>query len=318
MYLKNSHFAIYLAAAALVGFGASFLLGTSDSQNGLLSGDISKASRYNNVQEDPEMSVVVEKLQNDTSFFNQTKRSIEYLKTRVSSLAVLSEETARLCNDIPELNSNVPVMKSLSVKANNAGSAFDAVSSSLDLIEEGKKAPAYEQDASNAYLGYQKIGNHLEICKEFVESAGKYLEDKDLEENKDLAGVVALWSVYNAQDAVMMGNEENVKYWGDKIASDAVASQALKMPDDMFNNTVKQMMQMSDAMNIASAMQKLQQGNVNMQQHLSSISQSVNPLITIAIVSGNMPMAAQNNMPAMQSNMPGTVAPSVVSPLLSY
>ena len=117
MYIKNSNFVIYLVAAAIVGFGASFLFAAADFQNGLGSGDISKASRYNNVKEDPEMAVIVEKLQNDTVFFNQTMQSVQFLKERVTSLASLSEETAKICGDIPELSSNVPAMNSISAKA---------------------------------------------------------------------------------------------------------------------------------------------------------------------------------------------------------
>lgn len=241
MYLKKSNFAIYLTAAALVGFGASFLFGLNDSENGLLSGDISKASRYNNVKEDPEMAVVVEKLQNDTAFFNQTKMSVDYLKTRVSSLAVLAEETARICNDVPELSANVTAMNSLSAKAYNTSNAFDAVSGSLELIQNGKKAPAYEQAANNAYVGFQKIENQMYAGKDFVESAGKYLEDKNLEENGDLAGVVAMWSVYCAQDAVLTDNRDNLKYWAGKIGTDAVVTQAMQASNTNFENLSPQL-----------------------------------------------------------------------------
>lgn len=231
MYIKNSNFVIYLVAAAIVGFGASFLFAAADFQNGLGSGDISKASRYNNVKEDPDVAVIVEKLQNDTAFFNQSKASIEFLRERVSSLAALSEETAKLCGDIPALNSNVSAMNSLSVKAHNTSIAFESVSDELERIADGKESPAYEQTTNNAYIGFQKVENQLDAAKAFVESANDYLSDKDIEKNEELAGMVALWSVYCAQDAAMMEDKDNMKYWNGKLNFDAATTQA-------FQNTV--------------------------------------------------------------------------------
>lgn len=226
MYIKNSNFVIYLVAAAIVGFGASFLFAAADFQNGLGSGDISKASRYNNVKEDPDVAVVVEKLQNDTAFFNQSKASIEFLRDRVSSLATLSEETAKLCGNIPALNANVSAMNSLSVKAHNTSIAFESVSDELERIADGKESPAYEQTTNNAYIGFQKVENQLGAAKAFVESANDYLSDKDIEKNEELAGMVALWSVYCAQDAAMMEDKDNMKYWNGKLNFDASTTQA--------------------------------------------------------------------------------------------
>lgn len=231
MYIKNSNFVIYLVAAAIVGFGASFLFAAADFQNGLGSGDISKASRYNNVKEDPDVAVIVEKLQNDTAFFNQSKASIEFLRDRVSSLAALSEETAKLCGNIPALNANVSAMNSLSVKAHNTSIAFESVSDELERIADGKESPAYEQTTNNAYIGFQKVENQLGAAKAFVESANDYLSDKDIEKNEELAGMVALWSVYCAQDAAMMEDKDNMKYWNGKLNFDASTTQA-------FQNTV--------------------------------------------------------------------------------
>ena len=228
MYIKNSNFVIYLVAAAIVGFGASFLFAAADFQNGLGSGDISKASRYNNVKEDPDVAVIVEKLQNDTAFFNQSKASIEFLRDRVSSLAALSEETAKLCGNIPALNANVSAMNSLSVKAHNTSIAFESVSDELERIADGKESPAYEQTTNNAYIGFQKVENQLGAAKAFVESANDYLSDKDIEKNEELAGMVALWSVYCAQDAAMMEDKDNMKYWNGKLNFDASTTQALR------------------------------------------------------------------------------------------
>ena len=62
MYVKNSNFAIYLVLAALVGFGISFLFLSSNVPGSLLSGDISKANVYSNQKDDPEFSLIEEKL----------------------------------------------------------------------------------------------------------------------------------------------------------------------------------------------------------------------------------------------------------------
>lgn len=239
MYIKNSNFVIYLVAAAIVGFGASFLFAAADFQNGLGSGDISKASRYNNVKEDPDVAVIVEKLQNDTAFFNQSKASIEFLRERVSSLAALSEETAKLCGNIPALNANVSAMNSLSVKAHNTSIAFESVSDELERIADGKESPAYEQTTNNAYIGFQKVENQLGAAKAFVESANDYLSDKDIEKNEELAGMVALWSVYCAQDAAMMEDKDNMKYWNGKLNFDAATTQALRQVSTGFDGKFK-------------------------------------------------------------------------------
>lgn len=228
MYIKKINFALFLVLAIVAGFSFCALYMSGSDQTDLLNGDISKASRYNNVKEDPEMAVIVEKLQNDTVFFNQTMQSVQFLKERVTSLASLSEETAKICGDIPELSSNVPAMNSISAKAYNTSAMFDVVGNELDGIASGKKSSEYEQAANTAFVGFQKIENRLDAGKAFVESAGNYLSEKNVEEDEDLAGLVALWSVYCAQNAALMENENDLKYWGDKLTTDDVTVQALK------------------------------------------------------------------------------------------
>lgn len=231
MFIKKTNFVVFLVLALVVGFGLSYVFNTNVDGE-LTSGDISKASRYNNVKEDPETAVIVEKLQNDTAFFNQTAESVNYLKERVSSLASLTEETARICSDIPELSFNVPAMNSLSAKASNTSAAFENVADELEHIADGKNAPEYEQTTNNAFIGFQKIENQLNAGRTFVESADSFLSDKNLDDHKELAGLVALWSVYCAEDAVLTDND-NVDYWCDKINTDAVtqASYYLKKVD---------------------------------------------------------------------------------------
>lgn len=256
MYIKKINFALFLVLAIVAGFSFCALYMSGNDQTDLLNGDISKASRYNNVKEDPEMAVIVEKLQNDTVFFNQTMQSVQFLKERVTSLASLSEETAKICGDIPELSSNVPAMNSLSAKASNTSAVFDDVANELEGIASGKKSSEYEQAANTAFIGFQKIENRLDAGKAFVESAGNYLSEKNVEENEDLAGLVALWSVYCAQNAALMDNEYDLKYWGDKLTTDDVTVQALNntpwllkfsadLSDDYFSRTARSISSLS-------------------------------------------------------------------------
>lgn len=235
MFIKKTNFVVFLVLALVVGFGLSYVFNTNVDGE-LTSGDISKASRYNNVKEDPETAVIVEKLQNDTAFFNQTAESVNYLKERVSSLASLTEETARICSDIPELSFNVPAMNSLSAKASNTSAAFENVADELEHIADGKNAPEYEQTTNNAFIGFQKIENQLNAGRTFVESADSFLSDKNLDDHKELAGLVALWSVYCAEDAVLTDND-NVDYWCDKINTDAVTQASYYLNDMKVNPT---------------------------------------------------------------------------------
>lgn len=241
MYLKKTNFVTYVASALIIGFGSGFLFQTGRSQNGLVSGDISKASRYNNVKEDPEIAVIVEKLQNDTAFFNQTKQSIKVLKERVNALSTLTDETSRLCTDIPELASNVAAMNSLSARACNTEAAFDAVSECLNLIRDGKKAPLYEQSANNAFVGFKKIENMMDAGKTFVESATAYLSGKDADGSSDLESVIARWSVFSAENAILMQDKSEMEYWCGKIETDGIAAQALNANIGMISSGMQKL-----------------------------------------------------------------------------
>lgn len=315
MYIKKINFALFLVLAIVAGFSFCALYMSGSDQTDLLNGDISKASRYNNVKEDPEMAVIVEKLQNDTVFFNQTMQSVQFLKERVTSLASLSEETAKICGDIPELSSNVPAMNSISAKAYNTSAMFDVVGNELEGIASGKKSSEYEQAANTAFVGFQKIENRLDAGKAFVESAGNYLSEKNVEENEDLAGLVALWSVYCAQNAALMENENDLKYWGDKLTTDDVTVQALKdfkiiighwdFHKD-FNNAVALGFQNMSSLTEAQEMQNLNRifnpalqfdaldqknpGNLATPKNMLVDQNAFNPIATMEKAVGNQPI----------------------------
>ena len=216
MYVKNTNFAIYLGLAALVGFGASFLFSSSNSESSLLSGDISKASRYNNVKVDPAVTAMEEKLQNDENFYNLTKNAYTIIESRVDGLEDLTSRTIEICSNIPEFKTAIKNVVSLNAKAYNTKQSLMVATNGLQKLSEGKSAPEYEQASSNVFVGFQKIEYQLAIGKAFVEEAASYLDGKEGAECDAIAGLVAEWSVYCAQDAVLNNSDKEIAYWNDK------------------------------------------------------------------------------------------------------
>ena len=227
MYVKNSNFAIYLVLAALVGFGISFLFLSSNVQGSLLSGDISKANVYSNPKDDPEFSVIEEKLQNDEEFYNTTKSALSLIGSRVDDLEELTSKTIEVCSDIPEFKNAIKDIISLNAKAYNTQLSINSASSGLDKLASGKKAPDYEQASNNVYIGFQKIENQLAIGKAFFETASAYLEGKEGEEYDELSELAARWSIYCAQDAYLNNSNEDLTYWEKEVDEASAVSPAL-------------------------------------------------------------------------------------------
>ena len=227
MYVKNSNFAIYLVLAALVGFGISFLFLSSNVQDSLLSGDISKANVYSNQKDDPEFSVIEEKLANDEEFFNTTKDALSFIGTRVDDLEELTSKTIEVCSDIPEFKNAIKDIISLNAKAYNTQLSINSASSGLDKLANGKKAPDYEQSSNNVFIGFQKIENQLAIGKAFYETASAYLEGKEGEEYNEIAELAAKWSIYCAQDAYLNSSNEDLAYWENQANEASAVSPAL-------------------------------------------------------------------------------------------
>lgn len=212
MYVKKSNFAIYLVLAALVGFGIGFLFLSSNVQGSLLSGDISKANVNINTKDDPESSVIEEKLANDEEFYNTTKDALSFIESRVDDLEELTSKTIEVCSDIPEFKNAIKDIISLNAKAYNTQLSINSTSSGLDKLASGKKAPEHEQTSNNIFIGFQKIENQLAIGKAFYETASDYLEGKEGEEYDELAELAAKWSIYYAQDAYLNNSDEVLTY----------------------------------------------------------------------------------------------------------
>ena len=229
MYVKNSNFAIYLVLAALVGFGVSFLFHSSDAQSSLVSGDISKANRFNNVKEDPASSVVEEKLQNDADFYNLTENTYELIAARVDNLEDLTSRTIEICADIPEFKTAIRNVVSLNAKAYNTKQSLATATGGLKKLSEGKRAPEYEQASSNVFVGFKKIEYQLAIGKAFVDEAASYLDGKEGEKCEAIAGLVAEWSIYCMQDAVLNKSDQDIAYWNDKAKEMVSESSAIAL-----------------------------------------------------------------------------------------
>lgn len=249
MYVKNSNFVIYLVLAALVGFGVSFLFHSSDAQSSLLAGDISKANVYSNQKDDPESTVLEEKLQNDEEFFKATQSSLSLIENRVSDLEDLTSRTIDICSDIPVFRDAIKAVVSLNAKAHNTQLAINSANDGLKSLSNGKKAPGYEQASSNVFVGFQKIENQLAIGKAFVNTAREYLADKEGDEYKDLSDLVVEWSVYCIQDAYLNGSEDELASWNQTVNEASANSSVLSAA---FTDYVKEFSNVEDIISYSS------------------------------------------------------------------
>ena len=214
MYIKNSNFAIYLGLALIVGFGLSFAF-TSLSDSSMMSGDISKAKNYSAMMEDPEESLLDEKLANDSEFYKATKTTMDILEERMSTLQTLTEKTDSVCAGIEEFEPVIKSINSLHAKSYNTNIAVKAASEAMKGALEGKRTN-FEKASTDAYIGYMKITNQLSTGKVFVDKAAEYVEGKDSTECEDIVALAEAWSVYCILDAALNGREDEADYWRSK------------------------------------------------------------------------------------------------------
>ena len=237
MYVKKINFIIYLALALVVGFGVSFLSSNHNVQSDMLSGDISKVNLYSSQQEDPEVTVIEEKLRNDKEFLESTQAAMALIQERVNILHSLTEKTVETCSEVAELAPVMGSITSLRAKAFNTNQALEAAAMGLKKIVDGKNAPEYEQASTNSYIGFQKIENQLTVGKTFVELASAFLDSKNSDEYKDLAELVAEWTLYCSQDAVLNNSSENLAYWKKEAEELSTSNVLAQVPG--FDNFVK-------------------------------------------------------------------------------
>ena len=213
MYIKKSVLAVFLVCAVAVGFGACALVETLSTDGSLLSGDIAKADLYSGQKVDPDVAVVEERLQNDTAFLHQTQDAMALLKQRLDTLNDLTDRTMSLCADVAEFKGVMSGISSLQVKAHNASLALDRTAEELEKVADGKRSNLYEQASNNAFIGFMKTESQLAIGKEFVETATKYIDKNGEKVSEDLARLVADWTVYCTEDAMINGSEDETAYW---------------------------------------------------------------------------------------------------------
>ena len=232
---KKNYF--FVAVVALVaGYVVGDLVRFPSVDENKVSGDISKVDLYSNQMEDPELALAVEQLQNDTAFMNQTKLCIAALKERTSILSDLTNRTVEMCDEVPDLQEAMKGIRSLQAKSYNSTLALDQTMKSLEKIEKGEKAPEFEQVSNNSYATFMRIENSLDVAKQFVDASVAFLKDKQGEEFDEMANLVAEWSSYCVEDAVLNNSEEKLTAWLDKIGS----MQSLGSSNaDKFKNLIK-------------------------------------------------------------------------------
>lgn len=213
MYIKKSVLAVCIVCSLAVGYGACALVGTLSAEGNLLSGDISKADLYSGQKMDPDVAVVEERLQNDTAFLKQTQDAMALLKQHLDTLNNLADRTMSLCADVAEFKGVMPGISSLQVKAYNASLALERTAEELNKVADGKQSNLYEQASNNAFIGFIKTESQLTIGNEFVETATKYIGKKGEKVSGDLVRLVADWTVYCTEDAMINGSEDETAYW---------------------------------------------------------------------------------------------------------
>lgn len=211
------------AAALIGGYLLGSFIGFPPTDDNLTSGDIKKTNIYSNQEEDPDLALLVEQLQTDTTLLNQTKGALGLLQFQVDTLNELTSRTLKACDGIEEFAGLMDQVKSLKVKTSNTGKSLAEASEVLGKIEKGENVGAeYEQASNNAFIGFAKVENGIDVSKALVAAAMKYAErvgDKASEEVKQIAND---WAEFSALDAAISGDEETLKYWQDEFGGSKV------------------------------------------------------------------------------------------------
>ena len=223
MFIKKVNFLVCLALALVCGFGLSFLVGANVDE-GMTSGDISKANLYNKQMPDPESSVIEELLRNDPDYLMATQSDLSIIKERVMILDELTKKTLKSCTKLPEFEDLMLTVSSLQAKAYNTNLAVDAANKGLEEILNGKSSPEYEVSSNNAYLGFEKIGNQLAIGQDILEATARYSENNEGETADSLATLAADWMVYCYDNAAVNGLDDKLASLEELMNSSDVAN----------------------------------------------------------------------------------------------
>ncbi|MCQ2072394.1 MAG: hypothetical protein MJY96_04650 [Bacteroidaceae bacterium] len=227
MFIKKVNFLVCLALALVCGFGLSFLVGANVDE-GMTSGDISKANLYNKQMPDPESSVIEELLRNDPDYLMATQSDLSIIKERVMILDELTKKTLKSCTKLPEFEDLMLTVSSLQAKAFNTNLAVDAANKGLEEILNGKSSPEYEVSSNNAYLGFEKIGNQLAIGQAILEATARYSENNEGETADSLATLAADWMVYCYDNAAVNGLDDKLASLEELMNSSDVANLGMR------------------------------------------------------------------------------------------
>ena len=152
------------------------------------------------------MTVIEERLMNDEEFLDDTRSTMSFLQNRMAVLSGLAEETIAACEGLPEFEPLMDEMRSINARSYNTASAMENAGKSLDKIAEGKKAPEYEMYSNQAYIGFCKVGNQMELGRKFCQTAADFLEGKEEGEYPQIAYLATVWEVYCLQDEQMFAD----------------------------------------------------------------------------------------------------------------
>lgn len=237
MYIKKINFVIYLALAAAVGFGLSFLLIGLGVESALSSGDISMASKHAS----PAMSAFQEKVTNDSTELNKARASLTVLTSLMAEFDELVSVAATASEGKDELASSLEQLLRIKQIASNARDNGVMALESLNAIAEGKKTSInYELASQNLSLAFLMVDRQVSIGKQYVCDVDAYLDGKDIAGYKDLASARDLWAGYCAREAILNKDGEELDYWSKKeyLLSSESGKYVISDPDISADNRI--------------------------------------------------------------------------------
>lgn len=217
MYIKKIHFIIYLILAAIVGFGVCVIVGGLATEDGFLSGDVSKADKSRVESMSPAMDAFQEKVVNDVAEFNKAVESLTMLTSLMEEFDKLVSITAAASEGKDELASSVGQLLKIRQIACNARDNGAMALESLNAIAEGKKSAInYELASQNLSLAFLMVDRQVSVGKQYVSDVDLFLRGKDVEEYHDLAYARDLWAGYCAREAALNKDGKEIDYWSSK------------------------------------------------------------------------------------------------------
>jgi len=212
---------ILVIVALVIGFFAGVFIGVPIISNSAGLGDVSKVNLFRKSTDSTFVSAFEQKLKNDTVAFNNESAFVQLLSSRMFDFANLVEYTVIAAGDNKQLSEEVNALKNVKELSENALQAAKVAFASLEYLSTGEKtelATGYEQASKNLFVAYLLIDRQVQLGKQFVAAADKYLKGKSAEDVPDLAFVRDLWVNYCGESAWLNGDKLELEYWENKTA----------------------------------------------------------------------------------------------------